>query len=81
MPRARRDPATRDRPTMTSLEIPADLKAGLDLVKLRDGVPQSEQIRRAIRAWLEGREAIEPQEPPQGARVPAKRTTRRGGTR
>ena len=26
--------------------------AGLKAVKLRDGVPESEQIRRAIDAWL-----------------------------
>jgi hypothetical protein len=37
---------------MTSLELPRDLKAGLEAVKERDGIPQSEQIRRAIRAWL-----------------------------
>jgi hypothetical protein len=40
---------------MTSLELPPELKAGLDAVKERDGVPQSEQIRRAVRAWLEDR--------------------------
>ena len=37
---------------MTSLELAPELKAGLDAVKVRDGVPQSEQIRRAIRMWL-----------------------------
>ena len=37
---------------MTSLELPSELKAGLDAVKDRDGVPLSEQIRRAIRTWL-----------------------------
>jgi metal-responsive CopG/Arc/MetJ family transcriptional regulator len=66
---------------MTSLEIPGDLKAGLDLVKVRDGVPQSEQIRRAIRAWLEAREAIEPQERLVTATRASKRTTSRRGKR
>ena len=61
MARPRREPDTRERPYMTSLEIPADLKAGLDLVKERDGVPQSVQIRKAIRAWLEEKNGIEPQ--------------------
>ena len=37
---------------MTSLELPPELKAGLDAVRERDGVPQSEQIRRAVAAWL-----------------------------
>ena len=40
------------RPAMTSLELPPELKAGLEAVKVRDGIPHSEQIRRAIRAWL-----------------------------
>lgn len=80
MARPRRDPDTRDRPHMTSLEIPPDLKAGLDFVKERDGVPQSEQIRRAVRAWLEERGAIEPQ-PQVAARRASKRTIGRGGKR
>lgn len=45
----------RDRPHMTSLELAPELKAGLDAVKERDGVPQSEQIRRAIRMWLDAK--------------------------
>lgn len=45
----------RQRPHMTSLELPPELKAGLDAVRVRDGVPQSEQIRRAVRAWLESK--------------------------
>ena len=55
VPRPRRNPTKRDRPNMTSLELPAELKAGLDAVRERDGVPNSEQIRRAIRAWLEAK--------------------------
>ena len=38
---------------MTSLELPPELKEGLEVVKDRDGIPQSEQIRRAITAWLD----------------------------
>ena len=38
---------------MTSLELPSELKEGLEAVKVRDGIPQSEQIRRAITAWLQ----------------------------
>ena len=40
--------------------IPEGLKAGLQLVKLRDGISEAEQIRRAIAAWLEAKGAIGP---------------------
>ena len=35
--------------------IDADLAAGLKQVKERDGISESEQIRRAIRQWLDGK--------------------------
>ena len=38
---------------MTSVELPPDLKAGLDAIRERDGIPQTEAIRRALRSWLE----------------------------
>lgn len=38
--------------------IDAELLEGLRLVKERDGVLESEQIRRAIRDWLEKRDAL-----------------------
>lgn len=38
---------------MTSLRLDEDLLAGLQQVKERDGVPVTEQVRRAIRAWLD----------------------------
>ena len=40
---------------MTSLDLAPELKAGLDAMKERDGVPQSEAIRRAIRMYLESK--------------------------
>lgn len=43
---------------MINFRIDRDLMAGLKFVAERDGVPQSEQVRRAIRAWLESRKAI-----------------------
>jgi metal-responsive CopG/Arc/MetJ family transcriptional regulator len=36
--------------------IDTDLAEGLDEVKERDGISVSEQIRRAIRAWLESKD-------------------------
>jgi hypothetical protein len=40
--------------------IPDDLKAGLRLVKDRDGLPEAEQIRRGIKMWLESRGVAKP---------------------
>ena len=39
--------------------ITPELKAGLQTVRERDGMPEAEQIRRAIAAWLESKGAIE----------------------
>lgn len=36
----------------TSVRIDEDILEGLRMVHERDGVPQTEQIRRALRAWL-----------------------------
>lgn len=38
--------------------ISPELKAGLQLVKDRDGISEAEQIRRAIAAWLVTKGAI-----------------------
>ncbi|MGE3520417.1 MAG: ribbon-helix-helix protein, CopG family [Vicinamibacterales bacterium] len=38
--------------------LPEELKTGLQHVKERDGLTEAEQIRRAIRMWLESRGAI-----------------------
>jgi hypothetical protein len=43
---------TTKRKHMTSVELLPEMKAGLDLVRERDGILQSEQIRRAVAAWL-----------------------------
>ena len=36
----------------TAFRIDADIMAGLQGVKDRDGIPISEQVRRALREWL-----------------------------
>lgn len=46
-----------------NFRIDPDLDAGLKLVKARDGIPESEQIRRAVREWLERRKAIKAARP------------------
>lgn len=43
---------------LTNFRIDPDLAAGLKLVKERDGIPEGEQIRRAVRAWLEAKGGI-----------------------
>ena len=62
---------------MHSFYLDPDLAAGLKLMKEQRGVPESEQVRRAIRAWLEGEGITLKSAPP--AR-PA-RTRQKGGTR
>jgi hypothetical protein len=41
------------RRSLTAFRIDEELKAGLQEVWERDGIAVSEQIRRAIRVWLE----------------------------
>ena len=53
----------------TTMRIDDELLAGLQTVKEREGVPVSEQVRRAIQAWLESK----------GVNVKAER--KRAGTR
>jgi hypothetical protein len=43
-------PSTRKQ---TNLRLDDDILDGLQQVKERDGMPISEQVRRALRAWLE----------------------------
>jgi len=43
---------------LTNFRIDPDLAEGLKLVKERDGIPEGEQIRRAVRIWLESKDAI-----------------------
>ena len=40
---------------LTSFVIDPELSEGLKAIKERDGISESEQIRRAIRRWLEDR--------------------------
>ena len=36
-----------------------DLLRGMEALKARDGMPYSEQLRRALRVWLESKGVIE----------------------
>ena len=44
--------------TVTTVYLDDDLRDGLKAVKARDGVPEAEQIRRALRGWLLERNAL-----------------------
>jgi hypothetical protein len=48
----RRQPQPAQARKLYSFWIDAALAEGLKAIKARDGVPESEQIRRAIEAWL-----------------------------
>jgi hypothetical protein len=39
----------------TAFRLDTELMDGLRAVKERDGIPISEQVRRAVKAWLESR--------------------------
>ncbi len=45
---------------LVSFYIDPDLAAALKAVKERDGINESEQIRRALRVWLEAKGVIAP---------------------
>jgi predicted DNA-binding protein len=47
----------------TAFRLPTELSDAMQAVKQRDGIPQSEQVRRAIREWLEKRGALKPARP------------------
>jgi hypothetical protein len=51
-------PTDRARPNQFSFELLPELRDGLLLLKERDGVPVAESIRRAIRNWLEEKDAL-----------------------
>lgn len=53
---------------LTSVLLPDDLRAALKDVKKRNGVPEGEQMRRALRQWLEERGAL----PAKGWKVPSR---------
>lgn len=40
---------------VSTFRLDDDLRQGLEAVEQRDGIPPSEQVRRAIRAWLDSR--------------------------
>lgn len=37
---------------ITTVRLPDDVRAAMEKLRARDGIPASEQIRRALVAWL-----------------------------
>ena len=44
---------------VTTFRVDDDLLEAMEALKERDGIPISEQMRRALRAWLEAKGVIE----------------------
>jgi hypothetical protein len=49
--------------TFRGFRLDDELREGLRLVKERDGIPESEQVRRAIRRWLVDADALPKEKP------------------
>lgn len=62
----------------TAFRIDPDILEGLQGVKLRDGIPLSEQVRRALAAWLEGK-GVRVKAASRGAETPRKASKRKHG--
>jgi Arc/MetJ-type ribon-helix-helix transcriptional regulator len=45
---------------MTTVRLPDDIAAAMLKLQDRDGIPASEQIRRALRAWLAAKRVYTP---------------------
>ena len=58
------------RRTLAAFRIEPEILKGLHAVKDRDGVPVSEQVRRALRQWLKSkRVALRPSAARKGGRA------------
>jgi hypothetical protein len=42
----------------TAFRLPTDISNAMQRIKREEGIPQSEQVRRALRVWLEKRGAL-----------------------
>lgn len=44
---------------VTTFRVDEDVQQAMDVLKERDGIPYSEQIRRAVRLWLEDKGVLD----------------------
>jgi hypothetical protein len=54
--------------TLTNFRIDPELLEALREIRQRDGLPIAEQIRRAIRQWVEGRGVVKAERKRAGTR-------------
>ena len=45
----------------TAFRLAPDLLGALQTIKVRDGIPVSEQVRRALLAWVEAKGVLKPE--------------------
>ena len=53
---------------MHSYYLDDELANGLKALKIERGIPESEQVRRAVRMWLEAEGILKPKKPQKGGR-------------
>lgn len=58
-----------------AFRLPEELLEGLRQVRVRDGVPVSEQVRRAIITWLDSK-GVTPEKPSAAPRRAKKRSVK-----
>jgi hypothetical protein len=63
---------------LASFRLEEEILAGLQAVQERDGVPKTEQVRRALRAWLTDRGVLDTG--PTAKKMPRKRAATRRRT-
>lgn len=58
---------------VTTFRVDDDLLQAMHRLQERDGIQLSEQIRRALRPWLESKGVLKPERKPAGTRTGAQR--------
>jgi hypothetical protein len=46
------------KPRQLNFQIDADLRDGLEAIRVRDGISYSEQLRRALRLWFDSKDLV-----------------------
>jgi hypothetical protein len=62
---------------LTAFRVDAELVEAMRRLQVRDGISFSEQMRRALRPWLEAKDVLKPAKAPSF--VPRQRKGRYGG--
>ena len=60
-----------------TFRVDREMLQAMQFVRLRDGVPFSEQIRRGLRSWLEGEKGVQFRPPPERPKATRRSRARR----